>query len=69
MVITKSRRENLPLGEIRVGTFTDWVSPMESQESFAEVPWLVREVLTPSQMSIVTIEIAPEEEERVGMSG
>ena len=28
-VITKSRREDLPLGEIQVRKFTDRVSPME----------------------------------------
>ena len=49
-VITKSRREDLPLGEIWVGKFTDWVSPMKSKKSFAAVPWLVR-VETPSQFA------------------
>ena len=38
LVIIKCRREDLPLGEIRVGKFTDCFSPMESQKSFAEVP-------------------------------
>ena len=43
VVITKSIREDLPLGEIWVGKFTDCISPMKSQNSFTEVPWLVRE--------------------------
>ncbi len=37
-VITKSRREDAPLAEIRVGKLTDCVKPSESQKSFAEVP-------------------------------
>ena len=52
LVITKSRKEDLPLGEIRVGKYTDGVSPMKSQKSFAEVPWLVREVPTPNQIAL-----------------
>ena len=50
--ITKSGRENLPLGEILVRKVTQWVSPTESSKSFAEVPWLVREVPTPSQYAL-----------------
>ena len=46
LVITTSRREDLLCGEIWVEKFTDRVSPMESQKSIAEVPWLVREVQT-----------------------
>ena len=51
IVITKSRREDLPFGEIWVGKFTDQVSPMKSQKYFAEVPCLVREVTTPIQVA------------------
>ena len=39
----RSRRDGVPLVEIWVGKLTDWVSPNESQKSFAEVPWQVRE--------------------------
>ena len=41
----------LPLDEILVWKFTDWVSPMESQVSYSEVSWLVREVPTPSELA------------------
>ena len=51
LVISKSRRDDLPLGEIWVGKFTDLFSPMESQKSFAVVSWLVREEPTPSKFS------------------
>ena len=47
----KSRREDFPLGEIRVGKFTGRVRPMGSQKSFSDVPWLVTEVPTPSQVA------------------
>ena len=50
-VITVSRREDLPLGQIQFGKFTDCVSPLELHKSFAEVPWLVREVPTPNQLA------------------
>jgi len=50
-VILKSRKEYFPLKEIQVGRFTDRVSPMESQKSFAEVPWLIREVPTHCQFA------------------
>ena len=64
--MTKSRREDLPFGEMWFERFTDCVSPMESPKFFVEVPWLVREV--PSQVTL-TIEITTYKEERVGMSG
>ena len=48
LVKIKSRRDGVPLVEIRVGKLTDCVIPVESQKSFAEVPWQVREVPTPS---------------------
>ena len=51
LVITQSRREDFRLGDIQVGKFTDWVSLTESQKSFAEVSWLMREVTTPSQFA------------------
>ena len=51
LVKIKSRRDAVPLPEIRVGKFTDYVSPNESQKSFAEVPWQVREELTHSQLA------------------
>ena len=58
------------MGEIWFGLFTDRVSPMESQKSFAEVPWLERERGTNTQpISMVTIEILTYEGERVGISG
>ena len=39
----RSRRDEVPLVEIRVGKLTDCVSPNELQKSFAEVPWQLRE--------------------------
>ena len=66
LVIIKCRREDLPLGEIRVGKFTYRVSPMVSQKSFAEAG----ERGTQTQpICMVTTEITTNEEERVGMSG
>ena len=47
----RSRKDGAPLVEIQVGKLTDCVSPNESQKSFAEVPWQVREVPTPSQLA------------------
>ena len=49
LVITKSRKGGFAIGSF--AGFTDGVSPMKSQKSFAEVPWLVREVPTPSQFA------------------
>ena len=51
LVKIRSRRDGVPLVEIMVGKLTDCVSPDESQKSFAEVPWQVREVPTPSQLA------------------
>ena len=48
LVKIRSRRDAVLLVEIRVGKLTDCVSPNESQKSFAEVPWQVREVATPT---------------------
>ena len=45
--VTISRREEMPLGEIWIEKFTDWVRPMESQKSFAAISWVVEEVPTP----------------------
>ena len=47
----RSGRDIVPLVEIRVRKLTDWVSSNESQKAFAEVPWQVREVPTPSQLA------------------
>ena len=47
----KSRRDGVPLAANWVGKFTDCVGPNESQKSFAEVPWQVREVPTPRQLA------------------
>ena len=47
----RSRRDGVPFVEIRVGKLIDCVSPDESQKSFAEEPWKVREVHTPSQLA------------------
>ena len=51
LVKIRSRRDGVPLLQIRVGKLTDCVSPNESQKSFAEVPWQVRVVPTPSQLA------------------
>ncbi len=47
----RSRRDGVPLVEIPVGKLRDCVGPNESQKSFAEVPWQVRKVTTPSQLA------------------
>ena len=47
----RSTRDGVPLVEIQVGKLTDYVSPNESQKSFAEMPGQVREVPTPSQLA------------------
>ena len=47
----RSRRDGVPLVEIWAGKLTDCVSPNESQKFFAEVPWQVRQVATPSQLA------------------
>ena len=46
-----SRRDGVPLVEIRVGKLTDCVSPNESKKSFVEVPRQVREVPKPHQLA------------------
>ena len=51
LVKITSRRDGIPLVEIRVRKLTDCVSPNELQMSFAEVPWQVREEPTPSQLA------------------
>ena len=38
LVKIRSRRDGVPLVEIRVGKLTDFFSPNESQKFFAEVP-------------------------------
>ena len=48
----RSRRDRVPLVEIRVEKVIDRVSPNESHKSFAEVPWQVRELPTPSQLAL-----------------
>ena len=45
------RRDGVLLAEDRVGKLTDYVSPNESQKAFAEVPWQVIGVNTPSQLA------------------
>ena len=50
LVKIRSRRDGVTLFEIWVGKLEDCVSPNELQESFAEVPWQVREVPTASQL-------------------
>ena len=47
----RSRRDRVPLVEIRDGKLTNCVTPNESQKSFVEVPWQVREVPTHSQLA------------------
>ena len=42
LVITQCRRDDVSVEEIRVGKFTDWIKPTESQV-FAEMPWVVVE--------------------------
>ena len=51
LVKIRSRRDGVPFVEILFGKLTDCVSPNESQKSFAKVPWQVREVPTPSQLT------------------
>ena len=51
LVKIRFRRDGVLLVEIRVRKLTDCVSPNESQKSFAEVSWQVREVPTPSQLA------------------
>ena len=51
IVITKSRREDFPFGKIWVAKFTDEVSRMGSQMSFAEVRWLMRKVPMQRQLT------------------
>ena len=51
LVKIKSRRDGVPLVEILVGKLTECVSLNESQKSFAEKPWQVREVPTPRQLT------------------
>ena len=38
LVKIRSRRDGVPLVEIRFGKLTDCISPNESQKAFAEVP-------------------------------
>ena len=39
--MTKCRIETLPLGNMWVRKFTDWVRPMQSQKSFAAMPVVI----------------------------
>ena len=48
LVKIRSSRDGAPLVEIRVGKLRDCVGPNEPYKFFAEVPWQVREVPTPS---------------------
>ena len=42
-IITRFRMEDSSVGEIQVRKFTDWVRPVESRMSFAEMPcWFNR---------------------------
>ena len=51
LVKIRSRRDGVPLVEILLGKLTDCGSPNESQKSFAEEPWQVREGPTPIQLA------------------
>ena len=48
LVITRSRKEDVPGAAIWVEKFSDWLSPTELQKAFAAMPWLVVAELTPS---------------------
>ena len=51
LVKIRFRSDGVPLVEIRVRKLTDCVRTNEWQKSFAEVPWQVRQVPTPSQLA------------------
>ena len=51
LVKIRSRRDGVLLVQILVRKLTDCVSSNESQKSFAEEPWQVREGPTPIQLA------------------
>ena len=64
----RSRRDGVPLVEIRVGKLIEGVSPNEWQKCFAEEPWQVRGTHT-QPTAMMAIEVTTYEKEIVGMRG
>ena len=50
-IMTESGIEDVPLGEIQVGKFTDWMRPTASLKTFTAMPFVVEEEPTPSQLA------------------
>lgn len=50
-IMTESGIEDVPLGEIQVGKFNDWMRPMASLKTFTAMLFVVEEEPTPSQLA------------------